>query len=83
MVKATDISLRKTTVIHTALLRDEHHSPPSSCSYSKKGDGFLRWHGVAVKCKKYGFVNLHRFIAKRHLIEAWRKQYEDVEFKVP
>ena len=41
------------------------------------------YHGAAVITEKYGTVNTIKFVASRHLTEAWKNQYKNLVFDVP
>jgi hypothetical protein len=58
-------------------------TPPTCCAYSQVDDGFLCYHGAAVVSAKHGTRCLHKFIAQRHLTEAWQDMYDGVQFRVP
>ena len=59
------------------------HTPPVCCAYSSNGDGLPCYHGAAVITEKYGTVNTIKFVASRHLTEAWKNQYKNLVFDVP
>lgn len=82
-MEATVVSQRDPTHLRHVRLTAEPQTPPMCCSHSSSGDGFPCYHGVAVLCEKHGSVNLHKFIAVRHLRAAWKAQYEDVDFPFP
>lgn len=73
-MEATVISQRDTSVTRRIFFKEELHVPPAFYSYSTDSDGFPVWHGVADICEKHGSVNVHRFIAVRHLTDTWRAQ---------
>lgn len=82
-MEATVLSRKDASQRRHVVLSTSDHTPPSCCSFSKLGDGFPCLHGVAVICEKYGSVNLHKFIAPRHISSSWKRQYENVNFTVP
>lgn len=69
--------------LRTVFISATPQTPPSCCAHSTKGEGFPCWHATAVISEKYGSVNLHKFTAKRHLTETWKRQYSNVEFETP
>ena len=58
-------------------------TPPDCCDYSKLGDGYPCWHGVAVICKKHGSGNMWKFVDERLLTRHWKALYVDLEFRLP
>ena len=61
----------------------EKHTPPLCCDYSKVGDGFPCYCGVAAIIHKHGYSNVHKFIHPRHLTDAWKKTFMGLEFRLP
>ena len=82
-MEATVRSQTDGSVVRRVVLSRETHKPPSCCSYATSGSGFPCLHGVGVLSEKHGSSNLYKFIEKRHLTHAWRKQYENVSFSLP
>ena len=70
---------------HVALVQfsTEKHTPPICCDYSKKGDGFPCYCGVAAIIHKHGSSNVYKFIHERHLTVAWKKTFTGLEFSLP
>ena len=56
------------------------NTPPNCCAFSRKGDGYLCYHGAAVILEKHGMVNMYKFISLRHSTESWREMYNDLVF---
>jgi hypothetical protein len=70
---------------HVALVQfsTEKHTPPNCCDYSKIGDGFPCYCGVAAIIHKHGSSNVYKFIHERHLTDAWKKTFMGLEFSLP
>lgn len=83
MMEATVASQRDATQIRRVIFSGQEQTPPACCAYSRSGDGFPCWHGVAVICQKHGAQYVHNYVAERHLTKTWKAQYEGVEYNIP
>lgn len=61
----------------------KEQTPPICCAFSKVGDGYPCYHGVAAIIDKYGVSSVHKFIDARHLTKTWKEGYVGLEFRLP
>lgn len=82
MVEATVSSLQDSLQTRRLVLSPEEQTQPC-CVYSETEDRLPCYHGVTVLCERNGAVNIVKFVARRHLAEAWKLQYANSDFNIP
>lgn len=63
------------TLPRRLLFSTDRQTPPSDSIFSRAGDCVPCLHSLSVFSENHGSLNLHPFIAKRHLSSEWCQQY--------